>query len=114
MSSAGHHEFRHNLAGQPWKQLATGLREKSHSIDERRFRLVEFSEPFREPDWCFQGHSGYVIAGEIALNVDGELVTYREGDVIDLPKGTRHRHDKTIATATLFLIEHRTDKHASD
>lgn len=113
MSSAGHNGFGINLAGQPWNQLAPGLREKSQAIDQRRFRLVEFSEAFRELDWCFQGHVGYVVAGEIVVNVDGELVTYREGDVIDLPAGTRHRHDRTITTAVLILIEHRTDKSSS-
>lgn len=89
----------------PWTQLAPGLREKAHDAGERRFRILEFSEPFEEPDWCVNGHTGYVLKGEIVVNVNGEFVTFRQGDVINLPQGVRHRHDSTTKTATLFLIE---------
>ncbi len=105
MPSDTHDGFGCGLQGIPWTQLAPGLREKSHDSGERRFRILEFSEPFREPDWCMRAHAGYVLAGEIVVNVDGKLVTYRQGDVIDLPEDVRHRHDSTLNTATLFLIE---------
>ena len=108
MSSESHNGFGFGLQDIPWTQLAPGLREKTHQSGERRFRILELSDPFREPDWCMRAHAGYVLAGEIVVNVDGKLVTYREGDVIDLPQGVRHRHDSTVKTATLFLIENVT------
>lgn len=105
MPSHTHRAFGFDLQRVPWTQLAPGLREKACVSGKRRFRILEFCEPFRETDWCLQGHVGYVLEGEIVVNVDGKRVTYCEGDVIDLPHGVRHRHDSTVNTATLFLIE---------
>lgn len=89
----------------PWTQLVPGLREKAYDVGERRFRILEFSEPFEEPDWCLKEHTGYVLEGEIVVNVNGDIVTFRQGDAINLPQGVRHRHESTTKTAVLFLIE---------
>lgn len=105
MPAESHGSFGFALQHLPWSQLAPGLREKVHISGPRKFRLLEFSEPFREPDWCVTGHAGYVLQGEMVVKVEDELVTYRSGDVIDLPEGVRHRHEATIQTVTLFLIE---------
>ncbi len=109
MSSVNHDGFGAPLISLPWNQLAPGLRDKVYETRQRRFRILEFSEPFQEQDWCMKGHAGYVLDGEIVVNVDGRMVTYRAGDVIDIPSGTRHKHDRTIAPATLFLVEDRTE-----
>ena len=93
------------MRGLPWTVLAPGLREKACVSEEHRFRLLEFLEPFQELDWCVRAHAGYMLEGQIVINVNGKLVTYRQGDVIDLPHGVRHRHDSTVETATLFLVE---------
>ncbi len=97
--------FSFPLVSLPWVQLAAGLREKSYCTADRKFRLLEFGVEFQEPDWCTQGHQGYVLDGEIIVDVAGERVTFRSGDVIDLPAGSQHRHQRTVSTATLFLIE---------
>ena len=65
MSSDSHNGFGFGIEGIPWTQLAPGLREKRDEAGERRFRLLEFSEPFQEPDWCMKRHAGYVLEGEI-------------------------------------------------
>ncbi len=105
MPSDNIRRFGFNLSGMPWRELAPGLREKSHDSGKSLFRLVEFSAPFTEQEWCTKQHAGFVLQGEIVVNVDGQLVTYRQGDVIALPSGVRHRHDTTVKTAQLFLIE---------
>ena len=89
----------------PWVQRSPAMREKVSQNGERRFRVVEFAAAFREPNWCTEGHVGYVLAGETDVLVDGQTVTYRKRDVIDLPPGTRHRRNATIETTTLFLFE---------
>lgn len=89
----------------PWTQVAPGLREKVLECGEYRFRLIEFTDSFREHDWCTRKHSGYVLAGEIIISIDGRLIRFQAGDVINLPAGTPHRHDKTVSVATLFLVE---------
>jgi hypothetical protein len=97
--------FRFSLSDLPWTQIAPGLREKTHVSGSNHFRIVEFSLSFQEPEWCLKRHAGFVMSGEIVVNVAGQRVTYRQGDVIDLPPGVRHRHHATVETAQLFLIE---------
>ena len=89
----------------PREEVAPGLRGKAHVSGEQRFRIVEFTTPFEETAWCTKAHAGHVIDGEMIVNVDGDFVTYRTSDVINLQADVRHRHHKTVRTATLFLIE---------
>lgn len=105
MSDDRHFGFGVELRNQEWRTLAPGLREKAHTIRGQRYRIVEFRSEFYERDWCLRGHAGYVLRGEITVNVDGVEVSYREGDAVDLPAGTPHRHLKTVEVAELLLIE---------
>lgn len=89
----------------PWSDVAPGLRQKACDFGGNRFRIVEFSQDFVEPDWCLKGHDGYILSGEIIVNIDGELTSFGQGQAIHLPAGLRHRHHATVSTATLFLIE---------
>ncbi|MEO2014131.1 MAG: hypothetical protein ABGZ53_07135 [Fuerstiella sp.] len=59
MSSESHNGFGFAMQGLPWTLLAPGFREKSWVSGNRRFRLLEFSAPFHEPDWCVSAHAGY-------------------------------------------------------
>ncbi|HIF33594.1 MAG TPA: cupin domain-containing protein [Planctomycetaceae bacterium] len=105
MASDNQSRFGFSLEQLPWVQRSPGMREKVYEHGDRRFRIVEFTAAFREPDWCVEEHVGYVLDGEIDVLVDGHTVTYRKKGVVDLPSGTRHRHNQTVETATLFLIE---------
>lgn len=89
----------------PWQQIAPGLREKSQTSGKVRFRIVEFSSSFVEPDWCVKAHAGYVLEGGIVVDVDGQRVRFRKGEALHLPPGIRHRHLETLETAVLFLVE---------
>ncbi len=105
MSSNVQHAFGASLAQLPWRELAPGLREKACQSGSQRFRLVEFAISFQEPDWCEKGHVGYVLSGGIVVDINGANVSYRAGDVLNIPSGVRHKHVTTIETATLFLVE---------
>lgn len=105
MSEDIHNRFGFHLDGLAWRDTAPGLREKKYESGERCFRLLEFRESFREPNWCTRGHTGYVLSGEIVVCIEDQLITYRQGNVLDIPEGIRHRHHSTTETAVLFLIE---------
>lgn len=94
-----------SLSSLPWNRVAEGMRDKSVVLGAQRFRLVEFSDGFEEPDWCHKQHAGYVLEGEMTVNVDGTNVTFKTGDAVFLPKGVPHRHDTASCVTTLFLIE---------
>lgn len=91
----------------PWQQIAPGLKSRTFEKSGHRIRLVEFSQEFVEPDWCTRGHFGYVIEGEMVINLNGELRTFTKGDGIFLPPGElhRHKHEVTIHPTLLFLVE---------
>jgi quercetin dioxygenase-like cupin family protein len=69
------------------------------------FRLVEFNTEFIEKDWCTKGHTGFLIGGEMELNINGDVKNLKAGDALTIPAGCRHKHHSTIQTSKLFLIE---------
>lgn len=90
-----------------WETPARGVRVKSLIRGDKKLRLVEFTEEFIEPNWCTKGHIGMVLAGEMAVNINGVVQKFRAGDGLFIPSGeqSRHRHHATIKTAKLFLVE---------
>ena len=90
-----------------WKSIALGCRIKSFEQDDKRIRIVEFSQEFQENEWCTNGHCGYVIEGEIEIDFDGRIESFSQGDGIFIPSGNanRHKHHATIHRAKIFLVE---------
>ena len=83
------------------------MRAKVKIFQDKQLRLVEFGANFVEPDWCTRGHAGYVLEGEIQIEFDDTISTFRAGEGLNIQAGTRHRHYKTLATSVLFLVEER-------
>lgn len=96
-----------DFAALPWRSPAPGIRQKSYTQGGTRLRLVEFTDAFVEPDWCRRGHLGYVLEGELAIDFNGTVHTFRAGDALVIPQGEahRHRHHATLKRAMLFLVE---------
>jgi quercetin dioxygenase-like cupin family protein len=90
-----------------WQSPASGVRFKRMEAGGKVLRLVEFSDGFTEPDWCYRGHWGIVLSGELRVDVSGTEVVFGEGDGIAFPKGeaTRHRHIGATSPTLLFLVE---------
>lgn len=87
-----------------WESPISGARFKSYEQDGKRLRLVEFTKELVEPDWCKKGHIGYVLSGELEINFDGEIFTYRAGDGIFIPSGENHKHIAKVHDRTVQLI----------
>jgi len=69
-------------------------------------RLLEFSRGFVEHDWCTKKHVGFVLAGELALEMPEGSARLPAGDSIALPgEEAKHKASALTDTVTLFLVE---------
>ncbi|PXF61701.1 MAG: hypothetical protein C4B59_02255 [Candidatus Methanogaster sp.] len=75
-----------------WETPAPGVRYKAHTHDNHKIRLLEFTEEFVEDDWCTKGHTGYIVEGNLLINFNGRLSTFRAGDWVI---HTRRRRKQT-------------------
>jgi hypothetical protein len=90
-----------------WQEGLPGARFKAYVEGRKRMRLLELSAGFADPEWCVTGHAGFVIAGELEIDFDGQVVRYGEGDGILIPAGASARHKAHPVTpiVRLFLVE---------
>lgn len=89
-----------------WESPAPKIRFKAVRRNGVQLRLLEFSRGFVEHDWCTKRHIGYVLAGELALEMPEGTVRLRAGEGIVLPGAkTKHKATALTDTVTLFLVE---------
>lgn len=91
----------------PWESPAKGVRFKAYKQDGKQLRLVEFTKEFIEPDWCKKGHIGYLLEGQLEINFNGDVVVFKAGDALFIPKGEEHKHMARALTdiVKIFLVE---------
>lgn len=87
-----------------WETPAAGVRFKAYEQGGKKLRLVEFSKKFVEPDWCTNGHIGFVLEGQIEINFDGKKEVFGPGDGIFIPVGKKHKHKATVLTDTAKVV----------
>ena len=73
----------------------------------RQLRLVEFGQCEGEEWWCEHGHIGYVLAGSLQINFDGQVLSFAAGDGLFIPPGaaTRHRGMNIAPGTRLLMVE---------
>ena len=89
----------------PWVEVSDLARQKSVQLADRAIRILELKAGFAEPDWCQRGHVGFVIAGKLRIDIDGQEEVFSAGDGLLIPEGKKHRalpHDENV---TLFLVD---------
>ncbi len=91
----------------PWKAAPSGARFKLHQEGARQLRLLKFGRDLNHPEWCTTGHIGYLLEGEMEVEFDSQVMTYRAGDGLYIPAGEekRHRPRAISETVRLLLIE---------
>lgn len=90
----------------PWLQVSEGAREKRIVRGTAVLRLLEFSPPFVEPDWCEKSHVGYVVDGGFSIRFHDRTETFVAGDGLLLSGGSLHAHKAIVdRTVLLFLVE---------
>ncbi len=91
-----------------WETPSAGVKQKIFSKGNQRIRLLRFYEDFIEVDWCTKGHIGYVTDGEMTVDFDGKIVSYKKGSGLWIEEGHENKHKVIIAKgkmAELILVE---------
>ena len=90
-----------------WIEASDGVRFKRFQQGDLQLRLVEWDEAMIYPNWCLKGRIGYLVEGEVEIDVAGKLFTYTKGDVILLPEGEEHKHRHKVLTemAQFFAVD---------
>jgi quercetin dioxygenase-like cupin family protein len=80
----------------------TGFREIV--IKNKRFRIVEYERGASHPDWCSEGHVGFVLEGEIMYELEKGDIHVQAGKGFFLPSGVKHRGHNVFAGITRFFL----------
>ena len=97
-------QYRVDFKPLPWSSPAPGVRSKTHCQGNRQLRLVEFTSQFVEPDWCVNGHVGYVLEGQMEIDFNGNKIVFSAGDGIFIPPGEEHKHMGKALTDVVRMI----------
>jgi len=57
-----------------WDDKSAGMRVKRQLRHGRQMRLIEIVPVSGEPDWCEDGHVGYILEGDLETSIDGTIV----------------------------------------
>ena len=100
-------EFKVDFGSMEWQSNRQGARFKLFQDGSRQLRLVEFSSGEVAPDWCSQGHIGFVLCGALEIDVGGRVISYKEGDGIFIPSGpaSAHRASSITPGTRLVMVE---------
>lgn len=101
-------DFRLAFADVEWEPTLAGTaRLKRIARGRKTFRLVEMTPRSEHPEWCETGHVGLIVDGDLEIDFDGEIETFRAGDALSIPHGRKFRHRPRALTdrAVMFLIE---------
>ena len=96
--------YRVDFESMEWESPADGVRFKAYERGGQKLRLVEFSKDFIEPDWCSMGHVGYILQGQIEIDLDGKKEVFEPGDGLFIPAGQEHKHKGRVLTDVVRSI----------
>jgi ethanolamine utilization protein EutQ (cupin superfamily) len=99
-------QYKIDFESMAWKTPAVGVRFKAYEKDGRKLRLIEFTKEFVEPG-CTKGHIGYVLEGQLEIDIGGKVIVLGPGDGLSIPAGEEHKHKARILTdvARVVLVE---------
>jgi len=91
----------------PWGEDQADIRSQAAQVLGQRWAIVEYEPGAIRPEYCLDGHRGFVLAGEIEYEFeDGSTLLAREGQGFWLAAGTGHRgRNPGDSVARLFLVD---------
>jgi quercetin dioxygenase-like cupin family protein len=100
-------DLKIDFGSEAWRIVAPGGRQKAVERAGKRVRLVEFGTEFVEPDWCLKGHVGYVLEGNLELELEDRAERFGPGDGFVIRPGgvDKHKARAVGSTARMLLIE---------
>jgi len=96
--------FKVNFDSMEWQSNREGARFKLYREGSHQLRLVEFTSGETAPEWCSQGHIGFVLSGGLDIDVGGKVVSYAEGDGIFIASGQANSHRACSITPGTRLV----------
>ena len=104
-------EFKVDFGSMEWQSLRLGARYKLFQNGAQQLRLVEFLTDEVDPNWCSQGHIGFVLSGSLAIEFGARVVSYVEGDGIFIPSGSSSAHKaRWINPGTCLVMVEETSR----
>ena len=67
-------------------------------------RMIEIGQDSGEPDWCEEGHVGFILDGELETNINGTIERLSAGDGLIIPSGKEYRHKSKAARGIVRLV----------
>ena len=88
---------------------APGVSARVAEVEGARWALVEYAPGAARPEWCADGHRGYVVAGAVEYEFDDgrEPLRVLAGQAFRLPGGPPEHRGRNAGAepARLFLID---------
>jgi hypothetical protein len=86
---------------------AAGIASRAVVVNGVRWALVEYEAGVLREEWCEEGHSGYLLEGDVTYEfADGRApMQVRAGQGFTLPDGGAHRGRAGDGGVRLFLID---------
>lgn len=85
-----------NFKNMEWETPKIGVAQKVYTSGDQKIRLLKFFDDFVEEDWCINGHVGYVLEGEMNIDFNGTVKTYKKGDGLWIESGESSKHKASI------------------
>lgn len=70
--------------------------------DEKQVFFLRFEEGTSVPDHSHGAQWGYLVSGEMTLEIDGRTELYQAGDIYFIPAGKKHR---TVFSRESYVID---------
>ena len=87
-----------------WDDNSAGMRVKSLCRHGQQMRMIEIGPDSGEPDWCEEGHVGFILDGELETNINGTIERLSAGDGLIIPSGKEYRHKSKAARGIVRLV----------
>jgi quercetin dioxygenase-like cupin family protein len=89
-----------------WKQGAHPLEMKKSGLLEGA-TLLRFEPGFTDPNWCGNGHAGYVLEGTLRLQFEDGIMDVGQGEGFIIDPGTSHRASNPADVPVVLFIAPR-------
>jgi len=87
-----------------WDTSEVGVEQKVYSKGNKVLRLLKFKDDFFEKDWCLKEHYGYVLEGEMKIDFNGKIESYKKGEGVWIEYGEEFKHKVIIEKGKEVLL----------
>ena len=100
-------EYKIRFDDLEWICPGNDIRYKCYQHNGYQLRLVEFGKNMEHVNWCFNGHYGFIVSGEMELVFSDQVEVYQTGDAIFIPDGEAHKHRPRVLSdkVRFFSVE---------